>query len=61
MPAKAAYLIRNARGWMRTIQAQSHRGAVKLYLEQYPATPGETLEVKPRGAGSDSWEAYRVG
>jgi hypothetical protein len=60
MPAKSAYLIRNARGHMRTVQAQSHRGAMKIYLEQYPTTPGETLEVKQRGAGSDDWTAFRV-
>lgn len=60
MPAKSAYLIRNARGHMRTVQAQSHRGAIREFLAQYPTTPGETLEVKRRGAGTDDWLAFRV-
>ena len=59
MPAKSAYLIRNARGRMATVVAQSHRGAMKLYLTKYPTTPGDVLEVKPRGEGA--WEAFKVG
>lgn len=60
MPPKAMYLIRNSRGHMRTIVAQSHRGAIKQYLVAYPTAPGENLDVKQRGAGADDWQSYRV-
>jgi hypothetical protein len=60
MPTKAMYLIRNARGHMRTVIAQSHRGAIREYLSAYPTAPGEDLEVKQRGAGADDWQAFRV-
>ncbi len=58
MPTKDAYLIRNGRGYMRTVQAFSSRGAIRDYLEQYPTQAGEVLEVKRRLAGD--WEAFKV-
>jgi hypothetical protein len=58
MPTKDAYLIRDGRGHMRTVVAFSSRGAVRNYLEQYPAQAGEELEVKRRLSGD--WETFRV-
>lgn len=60
MPEKASYLVRNARGYMRTIVGFSHKGVVREYIELYPTEPGETIEVKRRGAGSDDWQAFRL-
>lgn len=58
MPTKDAYLIRDGRGRMRTLQGFSSRGVIREYLEQYPTQAGEVLEVKRRLAGE--WEAYKV-
>jgi hypothetical protein len=60
MPTKGPYQVRNAAGRLHTVQAFSTRGAVKLYVVEYPTTPGEVLEVKRRGSGPDAWEAFRV-
>jgi hypothetical protein len=52
------YLVRGDDGMIRTIMAFSMGGAVKAYLEQYPAKPGDAISVKKRGEGD--WEEYEV-
>jgi hypothetical protein len=59
MAARAMYLVRNEKGQMFTLLAQSTRGAIRDYVSRYRTRPGEELEVKERGAGE--WEAYRIG
>lgn len=60
MPAKSMYMIQNARGHMRTVIAFSHRGAIEVFLEEFPTARGEVLKVKARGAGPDTWQEFRV-
>ena len=52
------YLVRGGDGKMRTIMAFSTKGAVKIYLENYPARKGDILSVKLRGQGD--WEEYDI-
>lgn len=61
MPEKDAYLIRDSGGKMRTVQAFSHRGAIRIYVEQFNPPKGEELDVKRRLAGKKDWQRFRVG
>jgi len=60
MSEKQHYLIRRlADGTMRTVTAQSCRGAMGLFIGQYKPPADEIFLVKARGT-SDEWEAYKV-
>lgn len=52
------FLVRDDAGRCRPIMAPSSRQAVKLFLERYPASPGDEISVKQRGVGD--WEEYEV-
>lgn len=57
--AKQAYLVRReADGTMRTVQAQSSRGAMVMFVAEYRPPVWEYFFVKPRESGD--WECYRV-
>ena len=59
MAAKQAYLVRReADGTMRTVQAQSCRGAMVVFSGEYHPPVGEVYRVKPREAGD--WEYYKI-
>jgi hypothetical protein len=55
---KIMYLVRGGGGKMRTIMATSTDAAVKTFLANYPADPGDEISVKERGVGD--WEEYEV-
>lgn len=56
---KQAYLIRReSDGTMRTVQAQSCRGAMLIFVGTYKPPYDEVFRVKPRDSGS--WEYYKV-
>ncbi len=60
MASKQAYLVRReADGTMRTVQAQSYRGAMATFAAEYRPPVGEVFRVKPREA-SDQWEFYKI-
>ncbi len=52
------YLVRDAEGKMRTIMANSCRGAINEFLKKHATFAGEQLAVKERGVGD--WEEYTV-
>ena len=52
------YLVRGGEGKMRTIMAASENQAVKIFLEDYPAAPGDEISVKERGKGG--WSEFEV-
>jgi hypothetical protein len=59
MAAQQAYLVRReADGTMRTVQAQSCRGAMASFLITYRPPVDEVYRVKPREAGN--WEYYKI-
>lgn len=43
---------------MVTVMATSMGAAVKMFLANYPAAPGDPVSVKKRGEGG--WEEYEV-
>lgn len=43
---------------MRTIMAPSEGAAVKAFLKNFPASPGDEISVKERGKGD--WSEYEV-
>lgn len=59
MGAKTHYLCRTEDGKCRTVVAQSHRGAMKKFLEKYDGERGEVVDVKERGAGDD-WQSFKI-
>ena len=55
-----AYLIRRLEdGTMRTVQAGSPRGAMRLFAAKYGPPEGELFAVKLREGGGE-WEVFRV-
>jgi hypothetical protein len=60
VPKKETYLVRDGGGKMRSVTAFSHKGAIRQYLVLYPSERGETLEVKARGDGPDTWMAFKL-
>lgn len=59
MPVKNHYLIRReADGTMRTVTAQSCRGAMVLFAAGYGPEAGEVFRVKERGFSD--WEYYKI-
>lgn len=53
------YLIRReADGTMRTVQATSTKGAMRVFVARYGPPSGEAFGVKLRGEGY--WEYYSV-
>ena len=60
MPSMQAYLIRRlADGTMRTVQAQTTRGAMRYFVATYGPPIGEDFAVKER-EGSSQWEVFRM-
>jgi hypothetical protein len=54
-----AFLVRRLEdGTMRTVQANTPRGAMQSFVAQYGPPIGEEFGVKERGSGD--WEFYRV-
>jgi hypothetical protein len=54
------YIIRGEDGRCRTAVGHSHRGALKKYLDEHPRACGGDWDVKPRFAGQDEWQRFRV-
>jgi len=46
-------------GTMRTVQAQSPRGAMRVFAAQYGPPRGEAFAVKARGS-YDDWEVFAI-
>jgi len=60
--AVRAFLIRNHKGQMITIQAHSAKGAKETYLRRYRPKKGTQFSLKERGVGGpdDGWTHYDV-
>jgi hypothetical protein len=57
-PKKIMYLVRGGGGHMATIMAPTEAAAVKTFLENFPASPGDEISVKVRGKGG--WSEFEV-
>lgn len=58
--SKTHFMVRTEDGKYRTVVAQSHKGAMRQFLEQYDAEPGDELDVKRRGDSGETWQRFRV-
>lgn len=58
MPVKETYLVRGPNGRMSTVVAQSHQGAVNIWLDEQPASLTGMVSAKPRGHGK--WKDFEV-
>jgi hypothetical protein len=56
MAKKERYSIRWIDGTIRSITAQSHRGARNAFLEEYEAPPGREITIWPQSNTSDKRE-----
>jgi len=55
---KRAFLVQGPGGLIKTVQAETHLGAIRAYGRRYGVAGGELLAVKERGAGD--WRYYEA-
>jgi hypothetical protein len=53
MPRKERYSIRWIDGTVRSVTAQSHRGAKKAFMDEYDTPPGKELTIWPQSSPYD--------